>query len=124
MLYAKIASVDMNGLQGRQPHPGPEDKGRIGKVLSREQDAGNAFYRVELSPTEVFVFADYELDMIGSLDFELATRNAEELRELILDYVPQAMDEEVEGLTAALRCILSADATPAATIVSALRNAR
>ncbi len=44
---------------------------------------------------------------------------------LVLDYVADAPEDEVLGLTAALRCVLSADALPAETVVAyARRGAR
>lgn len=72
-----IRKVDMNGLTGRDRHPGEQHEGRIGKVLAatsvmalsgedyvpaEDEFPGTVFYMIEMQDG-VFEFADYEFDV-------------------------------------------------------------
>jgi hypothetical protein len=66
---AQVTSIDLNGLNGRFPHPEPQHEGRVGRVLrswteeGEDYGLGLTFYEVELGLTEVFIFADYEVEI-------------------------------------------------------------
>lgn len=55
-------------------------------------------------------------------NLKLATENPYEMRDLILDYIEVASDDELPGLTAALRSILHADATAAEEVVANIKR--
>lgn len=67
---AQVTSIDFNGINGRFPHPKREHEGRVGRVLRTWTDDSEdfgleplRFFRVELSLSEVFDFAEYEVEL-------------------------------------------------------------
>jgi hypothetical protein len=66
----EIVSVDMHGLQGRDPHPPKHAAGRIGTIVSdpmHEYDADDdepviTYYTIMIPGLGTFDFADYEVN--------------------------------------------------------------
>lgn len=75
MSKVRITSIDLDGLQGRCPHPRVEHQGmtgRIRRVLDHVETGITEFdmYQVELESGGVYEFAEYEVTHIADTVYE------------------------------------------------------